>query len=107
LDGFGSPKPSQNEDRDAPKYPQGTHGTPPAHPRGQQGFPNSIFDGSSSIWDRFWKALGIKISPKCFQNIQNLFLAFSYLLLQDTSKKLSRQKQKYFEKVGNSKFDRM
>ena len=50
-----------------PQYPQGTHGTPPAHPRGQQGFPNSIFDGSSSIWDRFWKDLGTKMDPKVLQ----------------------------------------
>ena len=65
-DGFGNPKPSHNEDGDAPKYPQGTHGTPPAHPRGQQSFPNSIFDGSNSIWERFGKDLYTKMDPKVF-----------------------------------------
>ena len=64
LDGFGSPKPSQNKVRDAPKYQQGTPGAPPECVQSHEGIQNSISNGLGSIWDRFGVDLGTEMGLK-------------------------------------------
>ena len=62
-------------DLGAQNHPKMRSGTGPTLPRAlperllnapmsQKGFPDQIFDGLGSIWDRFWKDLGTKIRFK-------------------------------------------
>jgi len=62
-------------DLGAQNHPKMRSGTCPTLPRAlperllnapmsQKGFPDQIFDGLGSIWDRFWKDLGTKIRSK-------------------------------------------